>query len=87
MNILSWLRDLSDTSMNFNPLTSRNDKHVTSPDKIHTLSSKQVMRINTQTYHIYHIEVVLGSQRVKKKKKKKGRKPSQKRLHTFLPAI
>ena len=81
MNILSWLRDSSDTSMNFNPLTSRNDYHVTSPDKIHTLSSKQVMRINTQTYHI---EVVLGSQRVKKKK---VRKPSQKRLHTFLPAI
>ena len=79
MNILSWLRDLSDTSMNFNPLTSRNDKHVTSPDKIHTLSSKQVMRINTQTYHI---KVVFRSQRVKKKKTK-----NKKKLHTFLPAI
>ena len=52
MNILSWLRDSSDTSMNFNPLTPGNDEHVTSPDKIHTLSSKQAMRINAQTYHV-----------------------------------
>ena len=27
-------------------------KRVTSPDKIHKLSSKQAMKINTQTYHI-----------------------------------
>ena len=29
----------------FNPLTPRSDSHVTSPYNIHTLSSKQVMRI------------------------------------------
>ena len=28
-----------------NPLTPRSDKHVTSPYNIHTLSSKQVVRI------------------------------------------
>ena len=31
--------------LHFNPLTTRNDQHVTSPSKIHTLSSKQVIRI------------------------------------------
>ena len=29
----------------FNPLTHRSDQHVTSPNNIHTLSSKKVMRI------------------------------------------
>ena len=29
----------------FNPSTPTSDQHVTSPDNIHTLSNKQVMRI------------------------------------------
>ena len=32
-------------NLTLNPLTPRSDSHVTSPNNIHTLSSKQVMRI------------------------------------------
>ena len=32
-------------SNSFNPSTPTSDQHVTSPDSIHTLSNKRVMRI------------------------------------------
>ena len=37
-----------------NHLTSRSDKHLTSPYNIHKLSSKQVIRV----LKTYHVEVV-----------------------------
>ena len=37
--------DQQTTSLLFNPLTLKSDLHVTSPHNIHTLFSKQVMRI------------------------------------------
>ena len=41
--------------ISFNPLTPRSDKNVTSPYNIHTLLSKQVMRI----FKLRRVEVVI----------------------------
>lgn len=45
-NVPSTLSDILESAHNVwqTSLTSRNDQHITSPFKIHTLSSKQEMR-------------------------------------------
>ena len=44
---MMWAFERADSALGppFNPLTPKSDEYITSPDNIHSLSNKQVMRI------------------------------------------